>query len=181
MAATNSPAKRKAGNPYMSDDSAKLDSSINPVISTLRSWDCVDFHHPEQVAKRLDDYFALCRVNDVKPGVAGLSMSLGINRKRLHEIMHGTAYKDFYGSNSKYKDIPKATRDIIQKAYDSLEVLWEYSMQSGKINPPCGIFLGKNHFGYQDVIDHNVTAQPAPEAIPAAQLQRQLESLPDDD
>jgi hypothetical protein len=31
-----------------------------------------------------------------------------------------------------------------------LEALWEDYMQNGKINPVSGIFIGKNHFGYQD-------------------------------
>ena len=28
--------------------------------------------------------------------------------------------------------------------------MWETYMNSGKINPVSGIFLGKNNFGYQD-------------------------------
>lgn len=181
MEKSKTPAKRKAGNPYLTDQSIQLDDSISPVIATMRNWDGVDFHFPDQVKSRLDAYFDLCQTYSIRPGVAGMAMALGINRKRLHEIMQGTEYKSFYGNNSKYKDLPRATRDIIQKAYDSLEVMWEYSMQSGKINPPCGIFLGKNHFGYQDVVDYNVSAKTEPETLPASQLQSRLDALPDDD
>lgn len=174
------PVKRKAGNPYMTDNVIQLDDSISPVIATMRNWDGVDFHFPDQVKSRLDAYFNLCQAYSIRPGVAGMSMALGINRRRLHEIMQGTIDKPMYNGN-KYKDLPKATRHIIQKAYDSLEVMWEYSMQSGKINPPCGIFLGKNHFGYQDVVDYNVSAKTEPETLPASQLQSRLDALPDDD
>ena len=31
-----------------------------------------------------------------------------------------------------------------------MENMWETYMNSGKINPVSGIFLGKNNFGYQD-------------------------------
>jgi hypothetical protein len=31
-------------------------------------------------------------------------------------------------------------------------------MQSGKINPVAGIFLGKNNHGMQDKVEHVVTA-----------------------
>ena len=38
-----------------------------------------------------------------------------------------------------------------------LESLWNDWMQSGKINPASGIFIGKNMFGYKDVQDVVVT------------------------
>jgi hypothetical protein len=42
---------------------------------------------------------------------------------------------------------------LVKKTYAILEELWEDYMQNGKINPVSGIFLGKNHFGYQDKTD----------------------------
>ena len=44
-----------------------------------------------------------------------------------------------------------------KKAYFLLENLWESYMNSGKINPVSGIFLGKNNFGYQDKTEYVVT------------------------
>ena len=38
-----------------------------------------------------------------------------------------------------------------------MENLWESYMNSGKINPVSGIFLGKNNFGYQDKTEYVVT------------------------
>lgn len=38
-----------------------------------------------------------------------------------------------------------------------LENMWETYMNSGKINPVSGIFLGKNNFGYQDKTEYVVT------------------------
>ena len=38
-----------------------------------------------------------------------------------------------------------------------MEELWENYMQTGRINPVSGIFLGKNNFGYQDKQDVVIT------------------------
>ena len=38
-----------------------------------------------------------------------------------------------------------------------MENLWEAYMNSGKINPVSGIFLGKNNFGYQDKTEYVLT------------------------
>lgn len=43
------------------------------------------------------------------------------------------------------------------KAYFLLENLWENYMQSGKVNPVAGIFLGKNNYGYQDKTEYVLT------------------------
>ena len=99
---------------------------------------------------------------------------LGIDRRRLWEIK-----SDISGHG--YDDLPIGTRDLIKKTYAALESNWEYAMQSGGINPPCGIFLGKNQFGYQDVVDYNVTAKPISEQMQPDQLQQRLNALPDDD
>jgi hypothetical protein len=39
---------------------------------------------------------------------------------------------------------------IIEKAYKTLEAMWESYMLNGKVNPVSGIFLGKVMFGYRD-------------------------------
>lgn len=38
-----------------------------------------------------------------------------------------------------------------------METLWESYMNSGKINPVAGIFLGKNNYAYQDKTEYVVT------------------------
>ena len=35
--------------------------------------------------------------------------------------------------------------------------MWETYMNSGKINPVSGIFLGKNNYGYQDKTEYVLT------------------------
>ena len=48
------------------------------------------------------------------------------------------------------------TADCIKKAYKMMENMWESYMNSGKLNPVTGIFLGKNNYGYQDKVEHVV-------------------------
>ena len=101
----------------------------------------IDIRNYEQVQERIIDYFKLCADMDMKPGVAALARSLGIDRRRLWEIKAG---------QPRIANIPTEVTELVRSAYDSLESLWETYMSSGKINPVTGIFLAKNNFGYQD-------------------------------
>ncbi len=161
------------GNPMFGND-LRITNKSMALMAAVISWPSVDLYDPEQVSKRILDYFNLCQENEIRPGISALASVLGIDRRRLWEIKsdipcHG------------YDDLPIKTRDCIKKTYAALESNWEYAMQSGGINPPCGIFLGKNQFGYQDVVDYNVTAKPITEQMQPDQLQQRLNALPDDD
>lgn len=112
----------------------------------------VDLHNPEQVAERVEMYFQIHAENDLKPTVAGLGLAMGVDRRRLWEIKTGNAM----GGHTSL-DLPTPTVDVIKRAYEIMENLWENYMQNGKINPVSGIFLGKNNFGYQDKTEYVVT------------------------
>lgn len=110
----------------------------------------IDLKDPDQVAKRLDEYFSIQAEADLKPTVAGLGLALnGMDRRRLWEIRTDVPDRN--------QDLPTVVRDLIKKAYKLMENLWENYMQNGKINPVSGIFLGKNNFGYQDKTEYVVT------------------------
>ena len=108
----------------------------------------IDTRDPEQVRKRIADYFVLCTENDMKPSVKGFLNALKIGRTTLWEWKQGNFRAGTHQA-------------IILEAYDMLEALWEDYMQNGKINPVSGIFLGKNNFGYQDKQDIVVTPNTA--------------------
>ena len=59
-----------------------------------------------------------------------------------------------------------------------MEELWENYMQTGRINPVSGIFLGKNNFGYQDKQDVVITPNN-PESDYSAQDIASRYALPD--
>ncbi len=100
----------------------------------------IDISDAEQVKARIKWFFEHCGENDMKPTVTGLCNALGIDKGTLWRWKEG--------------QVRGATHcDLVKKTYGILEELWEDYMQNGKINPVSGIFLGKNHFGYQDKSD----------------------------
>lgn len=105
----------------------------------------VDLHDSDAVTERLSEFFTLYAENDMKPTVAGMGMALGLDRRRLWEIKTGNTQ-----GRGDIDTLPREVRDEIKKAYSLMENMWESYMNSGKINPVSGIFLGKNNFGYQD-------------------------------
>lgn len=116
----------------------------------LMNMPSIDLNDVEQVNQRIKDYFVLYANYDMKPTVAGLGMALGLDRRRLWEIK-----TDSYRHDK--PNLPPQVADSIKKAYYLMENLWESYMNSGKINPVSGIFLGKNNFGYQDKTEYVVT------------------------
>lgn len=116
----------------------------------------INLKEPEQVKERLNEFFEIHAKYDMKPTVSGMGMALGLDRRRLWEIKTGVTDRN--------QDLPTMTRDLVKKAYEYMEILWENYMQNGKINPVSGIFLGKNNFGYQDKTEYVVTPNVNSEA-----------------
>lgn len=114
----------------------------------------IDLENPEEVQTRLNEYFALYAQYDMKPTVAGMAIALnGHNRQWLYAVTHDVA-----AGGAGYKiALPPSVAVLIKKAYFLLENLWESYMNSGKVNPVAGIFLGKNNYGYQDKTEYVVT------------------------
>jgi hypothetical protein len=110
----------------------------------IRDMPPIDIADPVQVRNRINDYFALCAENDMKPTATGFRNALRIAKSTLWEWRQGNYRAGTHQA-------------IICEAYDVLEALWEDYMQNGKINPVSGIFLGKNNFGYQDKQEYVVT------------------------
>lgn len=98
----------------------------------------ISLQDEEAVANRVDEYFAICAKNDMKPSVASLALALGVNRKYLWEIRTGNKGKN-----------PRVA-DLLKKAVDFLDSQMVDYMQNGKINPVSGIFIMKNTLGYTD-------------------------------
>lgn len=146
--------KPRGGNNFLTDAALKVESGDNTKYLManveLMNMPDIDIKDPEEVQKRVNDYFKLYASYDMKPTVAGLGMALGLDRRRLWEIKTG----NYTSSTPK---LPPEVEDSIKKAYKLMENLWETYMNSGKINPVSGIFLGKNNFGYQDKTEYVLT------------------------
>lgn len=136
-------------NNFMQTGGASLDDGDNAkymrVNIQLFQMSKVDLHDPDAVNERLSEFFQIFTENDMKPTIAGMAMALGIDRRRLWEIKTGN-----YHTSRDLSTLPGEVTDAVKKAYLVMENLWETYMNSGKINPVSGIFLGKNNFGYQD-------------------------------
>lgn len=136
-------------NNFLQTGGAVLDDGDNAKILgvniKLFNMEKVDLHDPDAVTERLSEFFELYAENDMKPTVAGMGLALGLDRRRLWEIKTGN-----YHTSKDLSTLPRGTTDAVKKAYCLMENMWETYMNSGKINPVSGIFLGKNNFGYQD-------------------------------
>ena len=106
----------------------------NMQLSQLPEINCDNI---EEVEERVQLYFEKCIEDDVKPGVAGLCLSLGISRQAWSQW--GTGRR----RSKEYQDLVYRTRLV-------MESIMEQYMLQGKINPVTGIFLLKNNFGYKD-------------------------------
>lgn len=129
----------------------------------------IDIADPKQVQNRINEYFELCTVNDMKPTVKGFCNAIGIAKQTLWSWKTGARRADTH-------------EEIILRAYDGLEALWEDYMMNGKINPMAGVFLGVNNYGYKDVKQVNLTpvVQNEPETIDLVALEEKYKDLPDD-
>ena len=148
--------KPRGGNNFLTDAALKVEDGDNTKYLManveLMNMPDIDIKNPEEVRQRVNDYFKLYATYDMKPTVAGLAMALGLDRRRLWEIKTGA----LVGGHTD-QHLPPETVDSIKKAYKLMENLWETYMNSGKINPVSGIFLGKNNFGYQDKTEYVLT------------------------
>lgn len=122
----------------------------------------IDLNNVDEVAQRLSDYFALYAKYELKPTVVGMAIALnGHNRQWLWGAVHD---KPISG-NGAYVKLPQPVSNLIKKTYNLLENQWESYMNSGKINPVSGIFLGKNHYGYRDQVENIITPNVNEEEI----------------
>lgn len=151
--------KPRGGNNWLSPENMlnveKGDNSkIMGVNIALFQMKNIDMNDAEAVSQRLGEYFTLYEQADLKPTVAGMALALnGMSRQTLSAIVHNRPT----GSDGYMSALPREVTDTIKKAYKLMENMWESYMNSGKINPVSGIFLGKNNYGYQDKTEYVLT------------------------
>lgn len=151
--------KPRGGNsPVIGDNGLNLEAGDNTkfmtVNMTLFNMPDIDMENVEEVQQRLNEFFTLYTQADMKPTVAGMAMALnGMSRRTLWAIVN-----DAPTGGAGYKTaLPPEVARSIKKAYKIMENLWETYMNSGKVNPVAGIFLGKNNYGYQDKTEYVLT------------------------
>lgn len=114
----------------------------------------IDLKNPEAVEARILQYFEIEEAYGNKPTFAGLGVALnGMDRQTLYGIITG----NFSSIRGEATRLPQSVIVVVKKYHTILTQMWEEYMQSGKINPVSGIFLGKNNYGYRDQVEHVVT------------------------
>lgn len=111
----------------------------------------IDITDADQVRQQIADFFRIYYEEDLKPTVNGFALVLGMDRQDLTYIQQD---RSDLSHSAKVRGLSPEICESIKEAYNFLKVFWEDYMQNGKINPIAGIFLGKNHFGYTDTIEH---------------------------
>ena len=109
-------------------------AAVQQIVASLR--ELHELGRPktdEEVAKRIDDYFDLCKRSSIRPGVESLCMALHISRTTLFRWNNG-------------EDCSSYRQELIQSAKAFIGAFLEQAMLGGKISPPSGIFLMKNWF-----------------------------------
>jgi len=130
----------------------------------------IDTNDPQQLQERIVWYFNRCISNDMKPGIVGLANALGVSRQTLWNWKTG----------ERGKTMNPACVDLIKKAYNFIEEMLESYMLNGKVSPPNGIFLLKNHFNYRDQTDVVVTPNNPLDNLNVDEARKRLtESIPD--
>ena len=126
----------------------------------------IDISDPVQVQNRINAYLDHCIEYDVKPSVIGMCNWLGIDRTTLNTWKNGAVRSGTHF-------------DMIKKVFTMLEEISIDYFQGGKVNPAAGIFLLKNHFGYRDVTDLEITPKQSITDQDAVQIAQKYNELPE--
>lgn len=128
----------------------------------------IDISDPVQVEERINWFFNHCLEDDIKPTVGGLCNALGISRDTLNKW-------------KREKARPGTHTDIIKKAYEMMDEMWEHYMMNGKINPVTGIYLGKVLYGHIEEQHVVITPNnPLGDYQDQATIEAKYKQLPDD-
>lgn len=151
--------KPRGGNsPVIGNNGLMLEAGDNTKIlqvnMALMNMPDIDLDDVEAVQERLLEYFDLYAKADMKPTVVGMAIALnGHSRQWLWAV----ARNGVINGRGDTVNLRPEVSNVIKKAYFMMENQWETYMNSGKINPVSGIFLGKNNYGYQDKTEYVLT------------------------
>ena len=166
--------KKKRGANWVKDlsaDSGEPGDNARFIRLALASWDLppIDISDPDQVRDRIKLYFQYCADNDRKPQIVGMANWLGVSRDTINSWKRGEYRSETHS-------------DIIKKAINVIEEMWNDFMLSGKINPVAGIFLAKNFLQYSDTQQIVVTPNnPLQELDTNDARKRLIDAIPADE
>ncbi len=167
---SDAPARLRNTDVYIGNDKNR---ELTEHGLAIMSWDTIDVNDPQQLQNRISQYFGFCVDHNAKPSVAGLALAINLSKETIFRMVRGDITTD-----RKYS---ADTVSLIRRVYMLFDSLWMDYMQNGQINPASGIFLGKNLFGYRDVVDYTLTPGTSASAPDPAELNAKYAALPDND
>ncbi len=154
MGGKGSGGRRGSGVPRESNpvlrgsDPSGVDAAVNSRVMrfgmALMGMEPPDWRDEASVRGRVMEFLGLCDELGIRPMVNGLAAALCMDRRVLWGL--GTGHPKYDG----WHQITPSCRDVVQKAYNFLQVSWETYLVEEKGNPVKWLFLGKNYFGYED-------------------------------
>lgn len=158
---------RKDNPAYQKADASNVDVSVNSRVmrfgKALMALDPPDYSDPESVRERVMLYLDLCDEHGVRPMVMGLASALCMTRQALWGVVNGDPkYRGWRG-------VTRSSTDVLQKAYNFLQVSWENYLMEEKGNPVKWLFLAKNYFGYEDQTVRITRQEDERAALPSAE------------
>ena len=131
---------------YLKEVEAKQNRDWNrTIIKHLRKLDAIEkpsplFPHTIEVA--CEKYLDICEEDGVKPSASGLAFALKTTRDMLLQWVRG--------------EISIECADTIRRYFAMLEVFDETALKDNKTNAVAGIFMGKQNYGYKDIVEHKI-------------------------
>ena len=99
----------------------------------------------DEIVKRTFEYLERKQAEQRLPSVEGLAAWFGISRKCLTAWLRDDKDKQVY--------------DFLNNAREAFSAMWTEASQTGNINPVSWIFYAKNHYGYVDKQEIDISAK----------------------
>ena len=130
------------------------------LLSEVEKLPEIDISDPEQVRKRIQEYFAWCLKTNHVPQIVAMSRWLGCSRDTVHAWKVGSPNR-------------KEHQIIILQAYRMIEEIMIDMLIAGKIPAATGIFMLKNWYDYRDRFDMDFDIfRREPERLTEAEIRK---------
>lgn len=120
----------------------------NYIVHTMRvsRLPQIDLLNADEIRARTAEYMKMCADDGIKPNMVGYAMALGTTRADLVR-------------SAGDRRMPREALGEINRGIAMVENALMSMMLDGTISPVAGIFVSKNHLGYQDQSDVVIRTQ----------------------
>lgn len=146
-------AKRKGSNYPAGQLGALSGKEVAAVVDNVRTVSAFSMNGKpkdiEELKERIGKYFQYCSEKEMRPGIEGISLALGVSRSTFWSWCKGVSCS------------PEWAR-VCGVARQCISAFIEQAGMSGLISPVVQIWLQKNHDGYKDntTVEHYYSDLP---------------------